>query len=57
MSHISKLDYLRCIHRRYGEASRPAKQRILDEVCQVTRYHRTHALRLLNSPLAAADRA
>lgn len=54
MSHASKMDYLRRIHRRYEEASRAGKKRILDEFCQVTRYHRKYALRLLNSPLPAA---
>src|SRR5262245_11892507 len=45
------MDYLRRIHRRYGAARRPEKKRILDEFCQVTRYHRKYALRLLNGAL------
>ena len=45
------MDYLRRIHRRYERASRPEKQRILDEFCQVTRYHRKYALRLLHGPV------
>jgi hypothetical protein len=48
------MDYLRRIHRRYEEGSRAVKKRILDEFCQVTRYHRKYALRLLNSPLPPA---
>src|SRR5437867_6116914 len=47
------MDYLRRIHRRYGEARRSEKRRILDEFCQVTRYHRKYALRLLHHPLPA----
>jgi len=51
VSHASKMDYLRRIHRRYQQSSRTEKQRILDEFCQVTRYHRKYALRRLNSPV------
>jgi len=51
VSHASKMDYLRRIHRRYEGAARPEKKRILDEFCQVTRYHRKYALRLLHGPL------
>jgi hypothetical protein len=55
--HASKMDYLRRIHRRYSEARRLEKRRILDEFCQVTRYHRKYALRLLHHPLPAAGPA
>jgi hypothetical protein len=41
---------LKAIHPRYQGADRPEKQRILDEFCKVTRYHRKSALRLLNGP-------
>jgi hypothetical protein len=41
---------LKAIYPRYQHASRQEKQRILDEFCQVTRYHRKSALRLLNGP-------
>jgi hypothetical protein len=41
---------LKAIHPRYRQASRAEKRRILDEFCQVTRYHRKSALRLLNGP-------
>jgi hypothetical protein len=50
VSHATKMDYLRRIYRRYRQSSRSDKQRILDEFCQVTRYHRKYALRLLNGP-------
>ncbi len=48
MSHQAKWEYLSAIHGRYRQASRADKQRILDEFCQVTGYHRKHALRRLN---------
>src|SRR5437773_4986747 len=44
------MDYLRRIYRRYRQSSRSDKERILDEFCQVTRYYRKYALRLLNGP-------
>jgi hypothetical protein len=44
---------LKAIYPRYQHASRLEKQRILDEFCKVTRYHRKSALRLLNGPLPA----
>ena len=50
MSYQTKWEYLRAIHQRYRQGSRAAKQRILDEFCQVTGYHRKSALRLLNGP-------
>jgi hypothetical protein len=50
VSRQGKWEYLKAIHARYRQASRAEKQRILDEFCQVTRYHRKSALRLLNGP-------
>ena len=50
MSRHGKWEYLKAIHARYRQASRAEKQRILDEFCQVTGYHRKSALRLLNGP-------
>jgi hypothetical protein len=44
---------LKAIYPRYQQASRLEKQRMLDEFCTVTRYHRKSALRLLNGPLSA----
>jgi hypothetical protein len=46
----TKWEYLKAIHARYRGASRTLKQRILDEFCEVTKYHRKYALRLLNGP-------
>lgn len=50
MSHKSSREYLRRIHRRYAEADRTGKGRILDEFCEVAGFHRKYALRLLNGP-------
>ena len=50
MSRQGRWEYLKAIYPRYQHATRPEKQRILDEFCQVTRYHRKSALRLLNGP-------
>ena len=48
MSRQGRWEYLKAIYPRYQHARRREKQRILDEFCHVTRYHRTSALRLLN---------
>jgi len=57
MSRASRRDYLRRIYSRYQKASRPEKERILDEFCANCTYHRKHAIRLLNHPLPAANLA
>jgi hypothetical protein len=44
-------EYLRAIYPRYQGAQRAEKQRILDEFCHVTSYHRKSALRLLHGPV------
>jgi len=44
-------EYLRTVYARYRRAAnRRAKQKMLDEFCANTGYHRKHALRLLNGP-------
>ncbi|HSD50346.1 MAG TPA: transposase family protein [Candidatus Methylomirabilis sp.] len=50
MSRQGRWEYLKAIYPRYQQASRIEKQRILDEFCRVTGYHRKSALRLLNGP-------
>ena len=50
MSRQGRSEYLKAIYPRYQPASRAEKQRILDEFCRVTGYHRKSALRLLNGP-------
>jgi hypothetical protein len=50
VSRQGRWEYVKAIYPRYQQASRLEKQRILDEFCHVTRYHRKSALRLLNGP-------
>jgi len=52
----AKGEYVQAIYQRYRRAARPDKKRILDEFCQVTRYHRKHAIRVLNGPAPGAAR-
>jgi len=51
MSRRSRRDYLQSIYARYQKARRGEKQVILDEFCANCRYHRKHAIRLLNHAL------
>lgn len=48
MSGKSQWDYLKAIYLRYRKASKPIRSRILDEFCQVCRYNRKYAIRLLS---------
>ena len=57
MSRASRRDYLRRIYSRYQKASRPEKERILDEFCVNCTYHRKHAIRWLNRARPAAQGA
>ena len=50
MGRESRWEYLRGIHGRYHRAGRREKGRILDEFCQVAKYKRKYAIRLLNGP-------
>jgi len=50
MSGKSKWDYLKAIYLRYRKAPKALRSRILDEFCQVCRYNRKYAIRLLNGP-------
>lgn len=52
----SKREYVQAIYGRYRRAPRPEKRRILDEFCAVARYHRKHAIRVLNGPAPGAAR-
>lgn len=54
MSQRSRREYLQSIYARYQEAGRREKQRILDEFCANCRYHRKHAIGLLNQALPGA---
>jgi hypothetical protein len=50
MSLTSRREYWQRIYSRYDQARGPEKRRILDEFCANCRYHRKHAIRLLNGP-------
>jgi transposase InsO family protein len=50
MGRQSRWEYFRTVFARYRRADRETKQKMLDEFCANTGYHRKHALRLLNGP-------
>ncbi len=50
MGRQSRWEYFRAVYARYRGADRRTKRVILNEFCANTRYHRKHALRLLNGP-------
>ena len=52
MTPASKRDYIEALRARYVRAPRPAKARILDEVCETTGCHRKSAIRVLREPSA-----
>ncbi|OGC09266.1 hypothetical protein A3F86_02760 [candidate division WOR-1 bacterium RIFCSPLOWO2_12_FULL_45_9] len=45
-----KMEYFKSIYDRYQHASRPLKEKILDEFCKVCKYHRKYAIHKLNGP-------
>jgi transposase InsO family protein len=49
-------EYLAAMRRRYQDAPKATKSRLLDEVCAVTGHHRKAAIRALNRPPRAAAR-
>ena len=57
MTAHARWEYLNAIYARYHQATRPEKHQILDECCRITRYHRKHAVRLLNGPAPSGDPA
>jgi hypothetical protein len=57
MSEISaaaRLELVLAVGERYREGTTAAKRRILDEFVALTRYHRKHAIRLLNGGTGTA---
>src|SRR5215831_12202480 len=58
MGRQSIWEYLRTVYARYRRAAnRRTKQKMLDEFCANTGYHRKHALRLLNGPPPSGARS
>jgi hypothetical protein len=53
----AKWEYLQAVYPRYRQARRREKQRILDECCRITGYHRKYAIRLLHGPAPGRPRA
>lgn len=49
MSPQSKKEYLKSIAQRYQKASKQEKSKILEEFCQICRYHRKYAIAKLNA--------
>jgi len=52
----ARREYLARMRERYETAARAAKSRLLDEVCEVTGYHRKAVIRLLRRPVAGRRR-
>jgi hypothetical protein len=52
----SKREYVAAVMGRYRQVGRQYKKRILDELCAVCRFHRKHAIRLLNRRTAKPKR-
>jgi hypothetical protein len=50
MGRQSKWEFFQTVFARYRRVDRETKQKMLDEFCANTGYHRKHALRLLNGP-------
>jgi len=50
----ARREYLARMREPYERADKAAKGRLLDEVCEVTGYHRKAAIRLLRRPAARA---
>jgi len=48
VGHAARRGYLRVVYGRYGKAEGKSKERMLDEFCLNTGYHRKYAIRLLN---------
>ena len=55
MTAHARWEYLKAIYLRYRQAPRREKQQILDECCRITRYHRKHAVRLLNGSAPSSN--
>ena len=56
ISRATRLELLAAVVERYRVGARDEKRRILSEFVAVTRYHRKHAIRILNGDAEPADR-
>ena len=56
MSLKSKRELLEVVRSRYRKASKPEKQKMLDEFTSVTGYHRKHAIRVLKNQVQVQNR-
>lgn len=52
----ARREYLAQMRDRYATATRPAKSRLLDEICKVTGYHRKAVIRVLRRPAVGRRR-
>jgi len=55
VGHAARRGYLRVVYGRYGKAEGQSKERMLDEFCLNTGYHRKYAIRLLNGAPAGEE--
>ena len=54
MTKASKQELRRLYHQKYRRANRSGKTRVLNEFCELTGYHRKHAIALLKELKADA---
>ena len=47
----TRKEITKATRQRYQKASREGKGKILDEICEITGWHRKHAIRVLNEPV------
>ena len=56
ISKVTKDELIQAISKRYQDATRSEKGRILDEFIKLTHYHRKHAIRVLNRERLVEER-
>lgn len=57
ISKQARMELIEALRQRYGEVAKKEKTRILDEFVAVARFHRKHAIRLLNNSLTEMNRS
>ena len=55
MERTAKIELVEVLRERYQRSTKVAKSRILDELVEITGYHRKYALRLLRQPSTPRD--